>query len=110
MKSMLRAWLLTSIACLLCSCGDRNSSSQSYGAQTVYRFDNYTLGQAIEHVQDKKGWHAYSFRIKNDRKFEHLVFRDVINRSDLLREIKFETHGEVMEAGHSTLIILPKLK
>ncbi len=100
---------LLAIACLACSCGDRNATSHRSGAQTTYKFDNYTLTQAIARIRYKRG-NYYSFKVRNDRKFEYLVFENVINTVDLLREIKSETHGEIVQAGRSVLIILPKLE
>ena len=76
-----------------------------------WTFEDTTLSQAIARIGDNREWGTnYSFKVRNDRTFEYLVFKNVIDRVDLLREIKSETHGEIVEAGRSVLIILPKIE
>jgi len=77
----------------------------------TWTFENSTLSQAIDDIRDNSKWGTYySFRVRNDRKFERLVFKNVINQVDLLREIKSEIDCEILEAGRSVLIMLPKLE
>ncbi len=108
----MKTWMVILILaiCSSCSLSDRKSSSHCFGTQIDFEFDNYTLTQAIERVRDKTHWGVYSFKVRNDRNFEYLLFKKVIDRGDLLREIKSETHCEIHEAGNSVLIILPKLE
>jgi hypothetical protein len=55
----------------------------------TWTFEDTTLSQAIDRIGDNREWgNHYSFKVRNDRKFEQLVFRKVIDRVDLLREIR----------------------
>jgi len=94
------------IACSSCTLtpSDRKSGMLAY----TWTFENSTLSQAIDDIRDHEGWGtAYSFRVRNDRKFDRLVLRNVVNQVDLLREIKSEIDCEILEAGRSTVIMLP---
>lgn len=102
-----RIALLFLIACSSCTLSNRKSGMLG----GTWTFENSTLSQAIDDISDHEGWGTYySFRVRNDRKFERFVFKDVISQVDLLREIKSEIDCEILEAGHSVLIILPKLE
>ena len=78
----------------------------------TWTFEDTTLSQAISRIRRSRSWRgdAYSFKVRNDRKLEYLVFKKVFDRVDLLRAIKSETHCKIHEAGQSVLIILPKLE
>jgi hypothetical protein len=87
-----------------CSAGGRKSRLL---VQT-WTFENSTLRPAIEDVRENLNWDDYySFRVRNDRKFERLVFKDVLTQPDLLREIEAKLDCQIIEAGHSAIIILP---
>ena len=75
----------------------------------TWTFEDTTLSQAINRILDNRELgNYYSFKVRNDRKFESLVFKKVIDSVDLLREIRSEIDCEIHEAGRSVLIILPK--
>ena len=77
----------------------------------TWTFEDTTLIQAIDRIGDNREWgNHYSFKVRNDRKFENLVFEKVVDRADLLREIRSEIDCEIHEAGRSALIILPKME
>ncbi len=104
-----RVALLFLIACSSCTLTLSDRKSGMLGG--TWTFENSTLSQAIDDIRDHNKWRSYySFRVRNDRKFERLVFEDVISQADLLREIESEIDCEILEAGRSALIILPKLE
>ncbi len=102
--------MVLGIALLLCSSCAINSRKSSMLGYT-WTFRDSTLAEAIEDIRDHGDWGAYwSFKVRNDRVFDRLVFENVFNREDLLREIKSEIDCEIIEAGRSALIVLPKLE
>ncbi len=99
--------ILLLVACSSCSEHNRPTGMWNY----TWTFEDTTLSQAIARISKNRNWRDhYSFKVRNDREFEYLVFKKVIDRADLLREIKSEIHCEIHEAGQSVLIILPKLE
>jgi len=99
--------LLLLVAVSSCSLSDRKSS---LFIQT-WTFETSTLTRAIDDICEYREWEQrFSFKVRNDRKFDYLVFKNVIYGVDLLREIKSETHCEMHVAGRSVLIVLPKLE
>ena len=97
------------IACSSCrfTLSDRKSGMLG----RTWTFENSTLSEAIDDIGDHEEWGTYySFRVRNDRKFERLVFRNVIKRADLLREIQSQIDCEILKADRSVVIILPRLE
>ena len=77
----------------------------------TWTFEHSTLGQAIEDIRDHEEWGSvYSFKVRNDRTFERLVFKDVVKPVDLVRAIEAAVECEILEAGRSVVILLPKLE
>ncbi len=104
-----RIALLLLIACSSCALklSDRKSSMLAY----TWTFENTTLGEAIDDVWDHNEWGTRpSFRVRNDRKFAQLVFKNVVKPVDLLREIEAKIDCKILEAGRSAIIILPRLE
>ena len=109
MMKTTRIALLFLMACSSCTLtpSDRKSGMLAH----TWTFENSTLGQAIDDIRDHEKWYnAYSFKVRNDRKFDRLVFRDVVKPMDLLREIESEVDCEILEAGRSAVIILSRLE
>ena len=102
-----RIALLLLIACSSCALtlSDRKSSMVAH----TWTFENTTLSEAIDDIRDREWGTYYSFRVRNDREFERLVFRNVVRQVDLLREIESKIDCKVLEAGRSAVIILPRL-
>ena len=99
--------LLLLVACSSCTVSERKSGMLGY----TWTFENSTLSEAIDDIRRHEKWGTtYSFRVRNDREFERLVFKDVTKPIDLLREIKSAIDCEILEAGRSAIIMLPKLE
>jgi len=104
-----RIALLFLLACSSCrfSVSDRKSSMVAH----TWTFENSTLSQAINDIRDSREWGTYySIRVRNDREFDRLVFKNVIKQVDLLREIESKIDCKILEAGRSAIIILPRVE
>ena len=104
-----RIALLLLIACSSCALtlSDRKSSMLAH----TWTFENTTLSEAIDDIWDHNEWGTRpSFRVRNDRKFERLVFKKAVKPVDLLREIEAKIDCKILEAGRSAIIILPRLE
>ncbi len=99
-------FLVTCSSCAL-TLSDRKSSMVAH----TWTFGNTTLSEAIDDIWDHNKWGTYhSFRVRNDREFERLVFKNVVKPVALLREIEAKIDCKILEAGRSAIIILPELE
>ena len=106
---MLWIGFLLLVACSSCRFTLSERKSGMLGG--TWTFENSTLGQAIEDVRDHEEWgRAYSFKVRNDRTFERLVFKGVVKPVDLTRAIEAAVECEILEAGRWVVILLPRLE
>lgn len=109
MMKTARIVLLFLIACS--SCRSTVSDRKSGMIGRTWTFENSTLSEAIDDIRNYGEWgNYYSFVVRNDRKFDRLVFKNVITRTDLLREIQSKIDCKILEADRSAIIILPALE
>jgi len=111
MKRVAIASLLLAV-CLSVSCNESSKmNSFAVAGQKTYRFTDARIRDVLFHFQTGEDrFTGISFKVRNDRRFEYIVLKNIVSSRDLLRQLESETHCEIIEAGHSVLIILPKIE
>jgi hypothetical protein len=96
------------MACLALSCGTSNTS-HSKGERFTIDFQNSTLQEALRTIQEQQPrFVRWKFTVRSDRTFTTLVFKGILTKEDLLRQIRAQTSCDIAESGDIVVITLPR--
>jgi len=94
--------------CLFLSCRTSNTGP-SQGERFSIDFQNSTLQEALRTIQEQQPrFTRWKFTVRSDRAFTTLVFKGILTKEDLLRQVRSQTHCDIAESGDMVVITLPR--